>query len=187
MKKTKGQCENGEGHEYAMIYNDGTTCLNCGCHRPIGEESGTIRSVSGVVVPSLLFDLARALPIPVCPPEHTVREHPDYCKACDESREELQQFVGDGDLNAIAIVIGVYLRRLYAEHEKIATDLEFTRDYFEVKRSKALAGKFAGMRETSGVMEMIFGEVLSDEDRGVPTDDEAVKMVREMMEKERER
>jgi len=27
-----------EGHEYAMIYNDGETCLRCGHHRAINER-----------------------------------------------------------------------------------------------------------------------------------------------------
>jgi hypothetical protein len=173
-------CERRGHHEYAMIYNDGTTCLDCDYHRPAGEESGEIRSISGVVVPSLLCDLARALPMK-CDPSHEPRENPAICKACDESRDELQQLVGDGDLNAIAIVIGVYLRRLYAEHEKIATDLEFLRAYWEVKKYQSVAHKVAGLYETSGVLEMIFGEVLTDEDRGVPSDDEAVRMVKAMV------
>lgn len=28
-----------EGHEYAMIYNDGETCLRCGHHRTVEERS----------------------------------------------------------------------------------------------------------------------------------------------------
>jgi hypothetical protein len=28
-----------EGHNYAMIYNDGETCLRCGHHREINERS----------------------------------------------------------------------------------------------------------------------------------------------------
>jgi hypothetical protein len=28
-----------EGHHYAMIYNDGETCLRCGHHREINERS----------------------------------------------------------------------------------------------------------------------------------------------------
>ena len=28
-----------EGHDYAMIYNDGETCLRCGHHRTMQERS----------------------------------------------------------------------------------------------------------------------------------------------------
>lgn len=165
-------CERRGHHEYAMIYNDGTTCLDCGYHRPAGEESGEIRSISGVIVPSLLCDLARALPMPACPPEHELREAMTYCKACDESRDELQQMVGDGDLNSIAIVVGVYLRRLYAEYDRIGDAL---RDCF----ATPLADNETEVWKRFFVLDGIFGEVLSDEDRDIPTDDKAVRMVEE--------
>lgn len=171
MKKIKEECER-EGHEYSMVYNDGTTCMNCGHHRMPGEESGEIRSVSGVEVPALLCDLARVLPMPKCPPEHTLREHPDYCKACDESRDELQQMVGDGDLSAIAIVVGVYLRRLYALHEKISAQVW------------ELGGEHRPVKLLADDLETVFAEVLTDEERGIPTDDEARDILRKALEVE---
>lgn len=174
-----------DGHEYAMIYNDGSTCMNCGYNRPPGEESGRIRSVSGLEIPSILSDLARALPAPVCPPEHTLREHPDYCKACDETRDEIQQLVGDGDLFSIAIVIGVYLRRLYAEHEQITAAVESLKDMMRPVVHLGLMDSVrpivAQLDTMTGVLEMIFAEVLSDGDRNIPTDDEAVVMVKKMI------
>ncbi len=127
------------------------------------------RLVLRAEVPSLLCDLARALPMPVCPPEHTLREAMTYCKACDESRDELQQMVGDGDLNAIAVVVGVYLRRLYKLHEGISA------------RVWELGGEYKPVKVLCDELEQTFAEVLSDEDRGIPTDDEAVRMVKEMI------
>lgn len=183
MKKTKEDCERAGGHEYAMIYNDGTTCMDCGYHRPVGEESGEIRSVSGVVVPSLLCDLARALPEPKCPPEHTLRERDDACKACIESRDELQQLVGDGDLNAIAVVVGVYLRRLYEMHDHITTSVASLKAqilvYKGIPEFESLGVWAEEIDTMTGVLEMIFGEVLSEQDRDLPTDEEFLDSIRE--------
>lgn len=178
-------CELNGQHEYSMVYNDGWTCMDCGYNRPIGEESGVIRSVSGVEVPTILCDLARALPMPVCPPEHTLREHPDYCKACMESRDEIQQLVDDGNLDVIAIVVGVYLRRLYAEHEQITAAVESLKDMMRpivhLGMMDSVRPIVAQLDIMTGVLEMIFAEVLGDEDRGVPTDDETRATVREAL------
>lgn len=167
------RCETLGHHAYSMIYNDGTTCLDCGYHRPASEESGFIRSVSGVEVPALLCDLARALPMS-CDPSHEPRENPAICKACNESRDEIQQLVGDGDLNAIAIVIGVYLRRLYAEHERLG---DAVRDYC----ATPIADNETKIWFWFYNLEGIFAEVLSDEERSVPADNEAVAMLEEII------
>lgn len=128
--------------------------------------------------PVVLSALARALPNS-CDPSHEPRENPAICKACDESRDELQQMVGDGDLTGIAIAVGVYLRRLYVVHDRIAEAAQQLDAAFRLGEPLGLWIElvFGGTAE----LEEIFAEVLTDEEREIPTDDEARDMVRKAL------
>lgn len=126
-KKTKEQCEREpDGHEYAMIYNEGSTCMNCGEHRQIFAAPANVLSPTPSKIDrSFVLRLYRVF------------------EAVFDATHELN---------------GLYVPGAYGINARRVEIMNMLDD---------------GVDQ----MERIFSEVLTDTERGVPTDEEFARTI----------
>jgi len=78
-----------------------------------------------------------------------------------------------------------YILRIYAIHERIDEEIEALAD--GLKRhgdADQITASLDQLRNLTGEAEMIFAEVLTDEERRIPTDEEFLMMVDKLIGKE---